>query len=181
VCVRHSHEFTHTDLDESRQGRDAPAWVYVLGLKDGNYYVGSTTNPDQRIMNHKTGRGATVTRESGVAKVHSINECRSLAAAKRAEKKVYDRMRDYHGSDRVRGAGNTARFKLRKGEKGEGGRRGRKEGREKQERGRRHREEERGRGGEREKRVREEGRGREVGRRKEAGGGRGQGRRGRPR
>jgi hypothetical protein len=132
-------------------------------------------------MNHKTGRGATVTRESGVAKVHSINECRSLAAAKRAEKKVYDRMRDYHGSDRVRGAGNTARFKLRKGEKGEGGRRGRKEGREKQERGRRHREEERGRGGEREKRVREEGRGREVGRRKEAGGGRGQGRRGRPR
>ena len=115
VCVFDTRMRVRTDLDESGQGRDASAWVYV-------YYVGSTTNPDQRIMDHKTGRGATVTRESGVAKVHSITECRSLAAAKRAEKKVYGRMRDYHGSDRVRGSGNTARFKLRKGEKEEGGR-----------------------------------------------------------
>jgi len=82
-------------------GRNKPS-VYVLGLQDGRRYVGSTSNPDQRIMDHVNGRGAAVTAESGVAKVLSINRCRSMAAAKRAETTVYQRMRDYHGSDVVR-------------------------------------------------------------------------------
>eukprot|EP00277_Geminigera_cryophila_P038123 CAMPEP_0173097414 /NCGR_PEP_ID=MMETSP1102-20130122/33870_1 /TAXON_ID=49646 /ORGANISM="Geminigera sp., Strain Caron Lab Isolate" /LENGTH=152 /DNA_ID=CAMNT_0013989213 /DNA_START=281 /DNA_END=743 /DNA_ORIENTATION=+ len=43
-------------------------------------------------MDHVNGRGAAVTAESGVAKVLSINRCRSMAAAKRAETTVYQRM-----------------------------------------------------------------------------------------
>ena len=98
-----------------QRDREAPGYcpsVYTLRLPNGKFYVGSTANPVQRITDHCTGRGAAVTRESGVDTIHSINRCSSLAAAKRAESKVYKRMRDHYGPNNVRGAGNSARFSL---------------------------------------------------------------------
>ena len=40
--------------------------------------------------------------------VNHINKCSSLQTAKNAERIVYRRMADYHGGDKVRGAGHTS-------------------------------------------------------------------------
>src|SRR5208283_4062396 len=32
------------------------AWVYILECTDGSYYTGSTTDLEQRLVDHKTGR-----------------------------------------------------------------------------------------------------------------------------
>ncbi len=32
------------------------AWVYILECSDGSYYTGSTTNLEQRLVDHNTGR-----------------------------------------------------------------------------------------------------------------------------
>src|SRR5262245_21073254 len=37
------------------------AWVYILGCRDGSYYVGSTTNLEARLAQHKRGKGASYT------------------------------------------------------------------------------------------------------------------------
>ena len=38
-------------------------WVYILICSDGSYYTGSTNNLEQRIMQHKTGKGANHTKK----------------------------------------------------------------------------------------------------------------------
>jgi putative endonuclease len=40
------------------------AWVYIVECSDKSYYIGSTTNLDQRLSDHNTGRyhGYTSTR-----------------------------------------------------------------------------------------------------------------------
>jgi putative endonuclease len=37
------------------------AWMYILECCDGSYYVGSTRNLKQRIIEHQTGSGANYT------------------------------------------------------------------------------------------------------------------------
>jgi predicted GIY-YIG superfamily endonuclease len=37
------------------------AWMYILECADGSYYVGSTRNLDQRIMQHQSGKGSRYT------------------------------------------------------------------------------------------------------------------------
>jgi putative endonuclease len=37
------------------------AWMYILECADGSYYVGSTKNLDQRMMQHLSGRGSRYT------------------------------------------------------------------------------------------------------------------------
>jgi len=39
-----------------------PAVVYFLRLRSGALYIGSTTNPEQRLADHATGHGGRTTR-----------------------------------------------------------------------------------------------------------------------
>ena len=38
------------------------AWLYILGLSNGKYYIGSTTNLKQRLIDHSLGK-STFTRK----------------------------------------------------------------------------------------------------------------------
>ena len=83
-------------------------YVYTLNLEGGRKYVGITSNPNERITNHFNGNGAKWTQKYQPVSVNSINPCKSLESAKNAERIVYYRMKNYHGSNNVRGAGNTS-------------------------------------------------------------------------
>jgi len=87
-------------------------YVYTLNLKGGKKYVGYSSNVKKRIAQHFKGQGAAVTKECKPVSVHSVKRCRSKQKAKNAERIVYHNMKNYHGSDKVRGAGNTKRFSL---------------------------------------------------------------------
>lgn len=84
-----------------------PAYVYTLNLEGGRKYVGMTTNPNQRLNAHFSGNGAQWTQRYSPVSVNSIQRVSSAAYAKRLERTIYNNMRDYHGADKVRGAGNT--------------------------------------------------------------------------
>ena len=82
-------------------------YVYSLNLSNWNKYVGITSNPEKRLNDHFNGNGAQWTQKHQAVSVNSINPCKSLESAKNAERIVYYNMKNYHGSDKVRGAGNT--------------------------------------------------------------------------
>lgn len=84
-----------------------PAFVYSLNLSDCKKYVGHTSNPAKRLAQHFSGKGSQWTQKNPPVSVININKCSSLQAAKNAEKIVYHRMANYHGIDKVRGAGHT--------------------------------------------------------------------------
>ena len=81
--------------------------VYSLNLKNGKKYVGMTSNPEKRIGQHFLGNGAKWTQKNKHVSVNHIQKCKSLSNAKKAETIVYKKMRDYHGINKVRGAGHT--------------------------------------------------------------------------
>jgi predicted GIY-YIG superfamily endonuclease len=56
---------------------------------------------------HFTGNGAQWTKKHKPVRIIQSNKYSSLKTSKSAEKKVYERMRDYHGKENVRGAGHT--------------------------------------------------------------------------
>lgn len=87
-----------------------PVYVYSLNLEGGKKYVGLTKDPERRFSEHFSGRGAKFTQKHKPISVNHIQTCKSMQAAKRAEKKVYENMRDYHGMDKVRGAGHTKSY-----------------------------------------------------------------------
>jgi putative endonuclease len=37
------------------------AWMYILECCDGSYYIGSTKNLEQRLLEHKNGKGSRYT------------------------------------------------------------------------------------------------------------------------
>ena len=82
--------------------------MYTLNLEGGNKYVGISKNPDFRISQHFNGKGAAWTKKHAPIKLHKSNWCSSEAAAKKAEKIIVERMKNYYGSDKVRGAGHTS-------------------------------------------------------------------------
>jgi len=84
------------------------AYVYTLNLKGGNKYVGYTKNPDKRLQQHFSGNGAQWTQKHEPLSVNSIQKVSSVADAKKLEVKTYYKMKDIHGADKVRGAGNTS-------------------------------------------------------------------------
>jgi predicted GIY-YIG superfamily endonuclease len=97
--------------------RKAPAMVYITTSTAGHKYVGMTkpglaingkTLLDRRLNAHFSGKGAKWTQKHSPVKVSYVQKCKSLQAAKRAETAIYKRMRDYHGIDKVRGAGHTS-------------------------------------------------------------------------
>jgi predicted GIY-YIG superfamily endonuclease len=89
---------------------DKTTYVYSLNLKDGKKYVGMTSNPEKRIGQHFLGNGAKWTQKNKPVSVNHIQKCKSLSNAKKAETIVYKKMRDYHGINKVRGAGHTKSY-----------------------------------------------------------------------
>ena len=85
------------------------AFTYVARLQNGKRYVGYSRNPEQRLRRHFVGTGAQVTRKYKPLSV-SITPHKSVAAAKRAETKMYYKQKSKFGGANVRGAGNTARY-----------------------------------------------------------------------
>lgn len=85
-----------------------PTYVYSLNCTDGKKYVGMTSNIDRRMGEHFGGRGAQWTQKNPPVSINHIQKCTSEKNAKKAEKIVYEKMRDYHGTDKVRGAGYTS-------------------------------------------------------------------------
>jgi predicted GIY-YIG superfamily endonuclease len=82
-------------------------YVYVLELEGGKKYVGRTGNPEQRMKQHFEGNGSQWTKKHKPVKILHSNKCSSLKSSKAAEKIIYERMRDCHGKENVRGAGHT--------------------------------------------------------------------------
>jgi predicted GIY-YIG superfamily endonuclease len=76
------------------------AFVYVLELQDGYYYVGVTYNLNQRWAQHQMGQGANWT------KLHRpvrIVEVITDGCSRAKEDEVTQRYMDIYGRDRVRG------------------------------------------------------------------------------
>lgn len=94
--------------------RDRPVdsairFVYVLRLKNGGWYVGSTRNLKKRIGEHLGAGGAKATRESNPIVIEKIYQFEdryfgSEPARLRLEVFVASQYADHYGSDRVRGA-----------------------------------------------------------------------------
>ena len=83
------------------------AYVYTLNLKGGNKYVGYTENPATRLSQHFSGNGAKWTQKHQPISVNSIQKVSSVRYAKNLETIIYNKMKNYHGGAKVRGAGNT--------------------------------------------------------------------------
>lgn len=92
-----------------RANPGAKAFTYTAQLPGGKRYVGYSRNLEQRFKQHFAGTGAKVTQELKPKSV-TIEPHRSVAAAKKAETKMYIQQKNELGGDKVRGAGNTARF-----------------------------------------------------------------------
>lgn len=88
--------------------RAAPqSFVYSLNLANGCKYVGKTNNLTQRMEQHFSGKGSMWTKKNAPVSINHIQKCKSSQTAAKAETIVYKAMKNYHGGDKVRGAGNT--------------------------------------------------------------------------
>jgi predicted GIY-YIG superfamily endonuclease len=83
------------------------AYVYTLNLEKGRKYVGMTSNINRRLDQHFNGDGAKWTQKYLPVSVNSIQKVSSVDYAKKLETKIYHNMKDYHGTEKVRGAGHT--------------------------------------------------------------------------
>jgi len=78
----------------------------------GKKYVGYTSNLTKRLNDHFNGNGSMVTKECKPISINHISSYKNIYSAKKAESLIYNRMKQYHGNNKVRGAGNTKRFSL---------------------------------------------------------------------
>ena len=85
-------------------------YTYSLNLKGGKKYVGYTTNIKKRLNQHFSGNGSKVTQECRPISINHIQKCRNVNTAKKSETIIYKKMSNYHGKNKVRGAGHTKRF-----------------------------------------------------------------------
>ncbi len=64
------------------------AYMYILKCNDNSYYVGSTTNIELRIEEHKHGEGAEYTKHRLPVELVYYEECLSIKDAFLREKQV---------------------------------------------------------------------------------------------
>ncbi len=62
-------------------------YVYILKFEDGKYYVGSTTNLQDRIKHHKAGHTPSTSR-MGIFELVLAKEYTNLEIARSIEKKI---------------------------------------------------------------------------------------------
>lgn len=92
-----------TDIQPSLSGQV----IYVLQLENNKWYVGSTTNLDRRIQEHKSGRGSEWTKLHRFISLYSEEE---MVDPLEEDLVVKMTMRE-HGIDNVRG-GSYSNIKL---------------------------------------------------------------------
>jgi len=62
--------------------------VYILRCSNGNYYVGSTKNLDERVKAHNDGKGSDFTRLRRPVTLVFSEPCESEAAAVQRERQI---------------------------------------------------------------------------------------------
>jgi len=73
--------------------------IYVLKLKNGNYYVGKSDNPEKRFLEHISGSGSAWTRKYPPVSLHKVFKMKSPLDEDHKVKKLMLK----HGIDSVRG------------------------------------------------------------------------------
>jgi putative endonuclease len=68
--------------------RKARFWVYMIRCRDKSLYTGYTTDLENRLETHKSGRGAKYLRGKGPLKLVYNKEYRSLSAALKEEIRI---------------------------------------------------------------------------------------------
>ena len=107
-CGRSSHTVSSCYAKTHTSGyKTNKPMVYSLNLKGGKKYIGKTNNLGRRLDQHFSGKGAKWTQKNKPVSVNHTQKCKSEKSASKAETIVYKKMRDYHGSEKVRGAGYT--------------------------------------------------------------------------
>jgi putative endonuclease len=64
------------------------AWVYILESASGRFYIGSTTDLDRRVGEHRRGHTHTTTRLGGGLNVAAALQVATLAEARSIEREL---------------------------------------------------------------------------------------------
>ena len=90
---------------EKVQNCTGEAYVYVLRLFDGRYYVGMSKNPKRRVVSHVRGESTSPdwVKVYPPVEIESVIECPTREEAMRREKVVAEELARQHGRGRVRG------------------------------------------------------------------------------
>jgi len=70
------------------------AWCYVLRLKSGNLYIGSTSNIDQRYQNHLNGHACRTTKYDPAVTIIYSEKYDNLKEARKREDQIKRWSRD---------------------------------------------------------------------------------------
>jgi putative endonuclease len=65
-----------------------PAWLYILRLKSGQLYVGSTTDLDQRYKDHCSGKACRTTRIDPPLGIAHTEEFETFSDTRKREAQV---------------------------------------------------------------------------------------------
>ena len=65
-----------------------PAWFYILRLKSGNLYVGSTTDLEKRYEDHRSGRACRTSKFDPPNSLIYSEEYETFSKARRREAQV---------------------------------------------------------------------------------------------
>lgn len=72
---------------------DNPVYLYIILCDNGNFYTGFTRNIDQRMEEHKTGRGSAYCRlhkPIHYCKIPCLDASKGLVVEKRIKSKTHD-------------------------------------------------------------------------------------------
>ena len=64
------------------------AWVYILRGSNGRHYIGSTTDLERRLSEHRRGHTHTTKRFGDSIELLASKECTSLDEARQIERKL---------------------------------------------------------------------------------------------
>ena len=65
-----------------------PAWFYILRLKSGNLYIGSTTDLEKRYEDHCSGRGCRTTKFDSPVEIVLSEQFKTFSQARLRESQV---------------------------------------------------------------------------------------------
>jgi predicted GIY-YIG superfamily endonuclease len=65
-----------------------PAWFYILRLKSGNLYIGSTTDLEKRYEDHCSGRACRTTKFDSPAAIVLSEQFKTFSQARLRESQV---------------------------------------------------------------------------------------------
>jgi putative endonuclease len=77
------------------------AWVYVIQNAQGRFYIGMTTDLEQRLIDHNTGVSSW-TKHRGPWKLVWSEKCESISDARKLENKLKRQGPDYESEGGVK-------------------------------------------------------------------------------